>query len=364
MNMTRRSLTCVIGLLALFHVAAAAEEPLVRVVRVPNGGIQPQVAKDDAGIVHLIYFKGNARAGDLFYVTSGDGGRTFSKPMHVNSQEGSVLAIGTMRGAQLAVGKAGRAHVSWMGSDKAQPRGPGGEGVTPMLYARLNDAKTTFEEQRNVIQEKAGLDGGGSVAADSQGRVYVAWHAPSKRQGDEADRRVWLAVSSDEGKTFAKEQPISPSGLGSCGCCGMRLLAAGDAVYALFRSAREMVHRDMYLIKMKDEAGRAVGSQNPDLKSQISDHSAHKLDEWQTGTCPASTAAFTHAKGDVLRVADRHLPRQHGGLHARQRRRAGGMGEQGTSLVLTHQRRLGTGRCPACLASWQGGQPQAPRAGA
>src|SRR5688500_12828404 len=114
MNMNPRSLACVIGLLTL-TAAATAQEPLVRIVRVPDGGIQPQVAKDDRGAVHLIYFKSNPRASDLFYVTSTDAGRTFSKPLRGNSPEASVIAIGTMRGARLALGKAGRPHVSWMG---------------------------------------------------------------------------------------------------------------------------------------------------------------------------------------------------------------------------------------------------------
>ena len=279
----------VIGLLAaLWPAIALSEEPRVRLMRVPDGGIQPQVVTDRRGTVHLIYFKGEARAGDVFYVFSRDGGRTFSKPLRVNSQEGSVIAIGTMRGAQLAVGKGGRAHVSWMGSSKAQPRGPGGEGVTPMLYARLNDAGDAFEDQRNLIQEKAGLDGGGSVAADVNGHVFVAWHAPSKRQGDEADRRVWLAVSTDDGKTFAKEQPISPAGLGACGCCGMRLFSTATAVYGLFRSARESVHRDMYLISNLGDLAKAQ------------DYAARNVAPWKTGTCPASTAAFAPENGGAL----------------------------------------------------------------
>ena len=40
----------------------------------------------------------------------------------------------------------------------------------------LSDEGSAFEPQRNVMQFAEGLDGGGSVAADVQGNVYVAWH--------------------------------------------------------------------------------------------------------------------------------------------------------------------------------------------
>src|SRR5262249_20447454 len=149
---------------------------------------------------------------------SRDGGGEFSRPLRVNSQPGSTIATGNIRGAHLAVGKNGRAHVAWMGSGQAAPKAPGKS--SPMLYARLNDAGTAFEPQRNLIQAAAGLDGGGSVAADASGNVAVAWHAPKPGTQGEVSRRVWVALSADEGKTFAREKPVSEPATGVCGCCG------------------------------------------------------------------------------------------------------------------------------------------------
>src|SRR5579863_5413898 len=40
----------------------------VTVIRTPNGGIQPQLAVDRRGVVHLLYFTGDPAAGDLDYV--------------------------------------------------------------------------------------------------------------------------------------------------------------------------------------------------------------------------------------------------------------------------------------------------------
>src|SRR5207247_2174995 len=86
-----------------FSLSAAA--PSVSLVRTPDGGIQPQAVVDSQGVVHLIYYKGDAGDGDIFYVHQAPGqGATFSKPIQVNSQPQSAIAAGTIRGAHLAVG--------------------------------------------------------------------------------------------------------------------------------------------------------------------------------------------------------------------------------------------------------------------
>src|SRR5262245_26983337 len=139
--MKTRTLLAAIGILLSVGLVAGRPEPRaaepadrVTLLRVPQGGIQPQVAVDAHGTVHLVYYRGDPRQGDLFYARSSDG-TTFSEPIPVNSQPGSAIAAGNIRGAHLAVGKNGRAHVAWMGADKAEPRAPG--GAAPMLYTRL-----------------------------------------------------------------------------------------------------------------------------------------------------------------------------------------------------------------------------------
>jgi hypothetical protein len=265
--------------------AEKAERPAtVTVLRVPEKGIQPQVAVDSKGTAHVTYFRGDPSAGDIFYVRSEKGGDTFSTPIQVNSRPGSAIAVGNIRGAQLALGKNGRVHVAWNGSGKAEPKGPG--GALPMLYARLNDAGTAFEPQRNVIQSAAGLDGGGSVAADEAGNVFVAWHAPAAGETGEGNRCVWVARLTDDGKTFAAEKRANAEPTGACGCCGMRAFAdSKGGVYLLYRAARERVHRDMYLLASTDNGLR--------FRSE-------KIHEWELNACPMSSAAFAEGAGGVL----------------------------------------------------------------
>jgi hypothetical protein len=291
MKAFRQSCTAALWLLSGFIFAAAslshaAPEPSsVKLIRTPNGGIQPQAAVDANGKVHLVYYKGDPRAGDLFYVSQDPKQDGFSAPIPINHQKGSALAMGTIRGAQLAVGKNGRVHVVWNGGDGAKPEGHQG---APLLYARLGDAGRSFEPERDRITFAAGLDGGGSVAADERGNVFVVWHGRAADSADgEEGRAVYVARSKDEGKTFERERAAFPElNTGACGCCGLRAFADNDgALYILFRAASSMTNRDELLVVSHD-------------------HGAHfqiaNSDKWISSTCPMSSAFLSAGRHDVL----------------------------------------------------------------
>ncbi|HWX21778.1 MAG TPA: hypothetical protein VN578_17890 [Candidatus Binatia bacterium] len=268
--------------------AAPATSGRVSVIRTPDNGIQPQAALDSKGVVHLIYYKGEPGGGDIFYVRRAPGQAGFSKPIIVNRRPGSAVAMGSIRGAQLAVGKNSRIHVIWDGMGKGAGTVPiNGKEAAPLLYARLNDEGTAFEPERNLITYAAGLDGGSSIAADSQGNVYAARHAP--RPGNtngEAGRAVFLARSSNEGKTFQRETPALTTPTGACACCGMRAFAdSSGAVYILFRAATEGVNRDEMLLV----------SSRPGAEFEIAN--AHK---WKANFCPMSSATLTEINGGAL----------------------------------------------------------------
>ena len=266
-----------------WHCVVAGDSPHVQLVLAPEEGLQPQAAVDTKGTLHLIYFKGNAAAGDLFYVRRGPKDKAFSKPIRVNHRRESVVAKGTVRGAHLALGKEGRPHVVWMGSRKTVPLRK--RHGSPLFYTRLAKDGKNFEVERNVIRFAYGLDGGGSVAADEQGNVHVLWHAPALKKEGEANRQIWAASSSDEGKTFLPETVISES-TGVCGCCGMRAFASHrGGVYVLYRSATKTINRDVYLLS-KLKAKKKFRSQ--------------KVDPWPVAACPMSTMSFSQNKEAVF----------------------------------------------------------------
>src|SRR2546430_2460273 len=106
-------LTCLLMAPAL---PAVAQTGRVTLVKTPDGGIKPQAVADATGTIHLVFFKGTPAGGDLFYARARAGTASFTTPVRVNSEPGSAVAVGTIRGAQLALGKGGRVHVAWNGS--------------------------------------------------------------------------------------------------------------------------------------------------------------------------------------------------------------------------------------------------------
>ena len=270
--------------------AAGVDAPAVDVRRIPNGGFQPDLAVGRDGAIHLVYYSGGSMAGDIFYVRSKDGGVTFSAPARVNSQLGSAIARGTIRGPQIAVGPDGRVHVGWNGSHTALPRGVAnpktGRRGSPMLYSRSGGQPVQFEPQRNLMTHTFDLDGGGSIAAGEGGAVYVVWHGNDVKDGEgEAARRVWLARSNDSGATFAAETAAWSEPTGACGCCGMRLLAAGDTLRILYRSATARINRDIFSLVSADRGRTFKGS---------------RLHEWDINACPMTSMSIASQGSRVL----------------------------------------------------------------
>ncbi len=269
-------------------VMVAALDRVV-LLRTPDGGIQPQVVAEPNGTIHLIYYKGQPGNGDLFYVRQQSGQTAFSQPLRVNSRPGSAIATGTIRGAQLAVGRGGRVHVAWNG----HPPPEGSYMEAPMLYTRLDDVGAAFETERDVITFARGLDGGGSLAADNQGNVHVFWHAPKPgNTNGEAGRAVFVARSTDDGQTFAPEKLAISKPTGACGCCAMKAFADSEGnVFAMYRAATELVNRDETLLV----------SRNRGASFEVA-----YTHGWKLAACPMSSAFLSETKSGVLAAAETH----------------------------------------------------------
>lgn len=276
------------GVLALLPSLAAQSHVILEILRIPDGGIQPRVEIGPSGTIHLVYFQGNPMEGDVFYVKRQSNSDEWSHPIQVNHRPGSAIAAGTIRGPQMALGRGERVHVAWMGSGKVStPAKEEGKHPThPMLYTRLTNDRSSFEPERDVLTWTAGLDGGGTVAADGEGHVYVAWHGkPAHSSTNEYGRAVYVTHSANDGKSFDRETQANPHSTGACGCCGMRG----------FADSRGRLH---LLYRMADEVNRDMGHLISENQSRS--FALYNVSPWQTQTCPMSSAAFAEGPAGIL----------------------------------------------------------------
>ena len=252
---------------------AAPLNAQVLVESLPESGIQPQTAVTSDGLVHLVYLKGDPKACDIRYMTRRATGGDWSAPLTVNSTPHSAIASGTIRGAQIAPGKAGSVQVIWNGNSVATADGP---AQSPLLYARLIPGAKAFTAHQNLLGETTSLDGGASIAANEKGRIAVVWHAAPPGRRDEGERLVWVRYSDDDGAAFSAPAPLNAAQPGVCACCSLRAgMAADGTLSVLYRAATTPTDRGMRLIT--DHAGKST---------------SQKLDDWRTAVCPMSSASM------------------------------------------------------------------------
>ena len=248
----------------------AALSDAVTLLPVPDGGRLPSALVDDGGVVHLVYFQGEPRAGDLLYVKRAPGEAEWSEPQFVNSQAETAVGIGPIDGGQMALGADGRLHVVWFKL-----------GRTEFLYTRTNDAGTGFERQFTLAGGE-GVEAGPAVAADRDGGVYVFWHTGAP---PEAERAVWMAVSHDNGRSFEPARPVSAAAEGACDCCGLRALTEGPGVvHVSYRGAGGDVRRGQRLLTSRDAGGTFEDT---------------GIDDWRINACPISTTSLAGGPGGV-----------------------------------------------------------------
>jgi hypothetical protein len=102
----------------------------------------------------------------------------------------------------------------------------------------------------------------------------------------EAGRALFVARSTDEGKTFAPEVLATDKPTGACGCCGMKAWADDHGiVLALYRGASEQVNRDEILLVSRDRGLH---------------FDTALVHPWKVATCPMSSASFSDTGAGLL----------------------------------------------------------------
>jgi hypothetical protein len=264
----------------------------------------------------------NADAAEPSLATAGDGSAYIAWVEHRENKEADVMLAhldveGQMKGAPVRVNpKAGEA-TAWRGDPPTVSVAPDKtvyvgwtarltvEGHGNDLYLSASrDGGQTFEPPVKVNDDgKAVGHGMHSLAVSADGRVYVAWldernvvkpmamrqgGAMQKMEHMESNREVFMAYSTDGGRSFSKNQRIARE---ACPCCKTALATGAEGrVYAGWRQVLPGEFRHIAVAASEDE-GKTFSS--PVIVSD---------DRWMIAACPVSGPALSVGDDGALRV--------------------------------------------------------------
>lgn len=219
------------------HLTLQAGEP-IELARgsAPQHPQQPQVAVDRQDVVHVAFGVGNA----VRYCRSGDGGKTFSKPVEL--PELGVLSLGMRRGPRIAASQSG-VCVSVI----AGKQGKGRDG--DVLALRSTDGGQTWLGPVTVNDvADAAREGLHAMAAAPGGDLCCVWLDLRHRKTE-----VMASVSKDGGRSWGPSVVVYRSPDGSvCECCHPSV--AYDPEGRIFVQWRNSLggERDMYVASSED----------------------------------------------------------------------------------------------------------------
>lgn len=212
-------------------------------------GTQPQIAVDSKGTIHIVYGLKSGDDRQLYYVSSADGGKSFSVPSLLGSF--SKMGLGMGRGPQIATT---RDFITITVGDHNGNlyafRRPVSSGVwsTPV---KINDTDSTAKEA---------LSG---ISSGINNVVYTVWL--DTRLGN---NNLFGAISRDGGASWSKNELIYKGEQnGVCDCCKPSVIIGKTGqLHVMFRNKLNGA-RNMYLISSKDggqyfSAAQKLGSED------------------------------------------------------------------------------------------------------
>ena len=231
-------------------------------------GMFPQVAVRVTGDVSLLTVEG----GDLWYLSSPDGGDSFPARVRVNEAPHEVAAHG--ENIPILVLRSMRElYVVWQGRN--------GDQGSALRLARSTDWGTTFSKPV-AVDPGSQSQGFYTMKVSPKGIVYVAWLGGE--HGGEGSG-LYLARSANRGVSFEKSVRIASN---VCPCCRPSLgFDDGDTVYISWRGVSHGDVRDMLVASSPD--GGATWSKPAGIAE----------DNWHLNACPHS--------GDSLAVLGKRL---------------------------------------------------------
>jgi hypothetical protein len=157
-------------------------------------GRKPRIAGDKHGLYVVFEERPlGAKYQDIFYVTSSDGGLTWTSPVNISN----TAAISTH--PDIAVEKTGAIDVIWCGAD-------GNQGGTDIFFTRSSDGGKTWAQPID-ISNTPGISTEPALATSPDNSIHVVWTDTSK---GEKNKDIYYTSSFNGGKKWAKD-PLLPA---------------------------------------------------------------------------------------------------------------------------------------------------------
>lgn len=231
---------------------------------------------------------------DVMLTRFDGGGKAVGAPVRVNPQAGVATA---WRGDQpsVAVAKNGSVFVVWTARVEAD-----GKKGTDLYLSVSNDAGQTFAAPVKINDDKSpAAHGMHSLGVAGDGRIYVSWldernvHVPkpsTKADGHhmESNRELFIADSSDGGRTFSRNRKIAGD---ACPCCKTALAVAPDNT--VYIGWRHVLPGNFRHIAVTSSTDRGATFSKPVIVSD---------DKWMLEGCPVSGPSLSVAESGVLTV--------------------------------------------------------------
>jgi hypothetical protein len=238
-----------------------------------DGQYNPYIVSDNFGGFYMAYIERADGAGDVMLRHSSDGVK-FSEPVRVNDLAGDAT-VRNENPPKVATGAQGEVYVCWA-SERGKWKGD-------IRFARSIDSGKTFSPARTVNSDGAGDPAGHafqSIAVDKRGAVYVAWIDERDKRKEDRGAEIWMAVSTDRGKTFSRDRRILTD---VCECCRTNLqIDATGNLYLTYRVVPRSgpMYRDIIIARSGD-GGKTFA------RTVVSE------DKWEINGCPVAGPSFS-----------------------------------------------------------------------
>jgi hypothetical protein len=255
---------------------------------------EPVTATAPDGQFYVAWVNHNANSqSDVMLARFNSEGAAAGSPVPVNQQAGVATA---WRGDPPSVAVAGKSvYILWTARVEAN-----GKKGTDLYLSVSSDQGASFAPAVKVNDDKVpGAHGMHSLAVANNGKIYVAWldernvaaPKPSKHAGGhhmESNRELFVAYSTDGGKTFSKNQKVAEN---ACPCCKTALALSPDGT--LYVSWRQVLPGNFRHIAVANSTDEAASFSVPVIVSD---------DKWVLQGCPVSGPSLSIGVNGTLKV--------------------------------------------------------------